>query len=424
MNLMNRATQIVRCRSLFQVVIASALALCLSGCAANVRAQADLQKTPWTTTMVYPVGNPLDYKLPAAGDHNGFNLSRGVNLGRRGDRHEGLDLANRTQGGEIRAVAPGLVICTRKDKSGWGNMVVLAHRLPGGDILFSLFAHMLPGSVRVKEGQIVALGQPLGKVGSTGHSTGPHLHLEFRSLTGSIDKLRTPLAQAWERASIVDPLRIFASLRPRGDAFGVPAALAAGGSTALTASPALDMPADPFLLQVQGGGLPKTALDRPDLAVTRGELYRLAYATLADGAAVPARWTTLRPRLVKAARALPASARTAFADARLPRRSIDAQAPASLAETREVMLALQAARSANPRLARARAGTPSRADLEAGFPQGLTAFETASSTFAAAPLARGTVGPPAVSRRQACMLLAYVAGGGSTGAAITSSESQ
>jgi hypothetical protein len=88
------------------------------------------------------------------------------------------------------------------------------------------------------------------------------------------------------------------------------------------------------------------------------------------------------------------------------------------------MLALQAARAASPKLARARAGTPSRADLEAGFPQGLTALETASSTFAAAPLARGTVGPPAVSRRQAAMILAYVAGGGATGAAITSSESQ
>src|SRR5207253_3072788 len=119
--------------------------------------------------------------------------------------------------------------------------------------LFSLFAQMLPGSIRVKEGQIVALGQPLGKVGSTGHATGPHLHLEFRSLAGSLDKLRTPLAQAWERASIVDPLRIFASLRPKGDLFALTDALASGGpAMSLTTSPALDVPADPLLLQVQG----------------------------------------------------------------------------------------------------------------------------------------------------------------------------
>ena len=135
------------------IVLAAALAFGLGNGVNAAHAEGDLEQTPWATTMVYPVGDPLDYQRPAPG----------VNLGRRGDRHEGLDLANRTQGAEVRAVAPGLVICTRHDYgSGWGNMVVLAHRLPGGDIMFSLFAHLLPGSIRVEDGQIVALGQPLG----------------------------------------------------------------------------------------------------------------------------------------------------------------------------------------------------------------------------------------------------------------------
>src|SRR5687767_12003757 len=154
------------CVSLNRALIVLAAALTLGTGASIAHAQGDLERTPSATTMVYPVGDPLDYQRPAPGDLKGFSLSRGVNLGRRGDRHEGLDLANRAQGAEVRAVAPGLVICTRTGyASGWGNMVVLAHRLPGGDVLFSLFAHLMPGSIRVEEGQIVALGQPLGKVG-------------------------------------------------------------------------------------------------------------------------------------------------------------------------------------------------------------------------------------------------------------------
>ena len=373
--------------------------------------QSELEKTPWATTMVYPVGDPLDYQRPAPGDVNGFSLSRGVNLGRRGDRHEGLDLANRTTGAEVRAVAPGIVVCTRKDYgSGWGNMVVLAHRLPGGDILFSLFAHMLPGSIRVEEGQIVALGQPLGRVGRTGHTTGPHLHLEFRSLT---DPLTTPLASAWEKAKIVDPLKILGSMRPRDDSFGLPSGLAA--SVGISTSPALAVPPDPLLLSVQAGALPRTALDRPDAALTRGELYRMAYVSLAGGQAVPARWTKLRPQLISRGRKLGTDT---FADTKLPRRESDALAPASLAEMRDVFLALDGASAL-----KAGAKGPSRNDLEAAFPQGLAVYEAERAPYAAAPLSRATVGPPAVSRRQASMMLAYVASGGATGA-VTSAESR
>ena len=64
----------------------------------------------------------------------------------------------------------------------------------------------------------------------------------------------------------------------------------------------------------------------------------------------------------------------------------------------------------------------SRSDLEAGFPQGLAAIETSTGTYDAAPLPRGYVGPPAVSRRQAALLWAYVASGGAANAGLSRAE--
>lgn len=55
-----------------------------------------------------------------------------------------------------------------------GNYVVIDH----GDGEYSVYAHLQPGSVGVTAGQKVAAGQPIGKVGSSGNSTEPHLHFQ------------------------------------------------------------------------------------------------------------------------------------------------------------------------------------------------------------------------------------------------------
>jgi murein DD-endopeptidase MepM/ murein hydrolase activator NlpD len=55
-----------------------------------------------------------------------------------------------------------------------GNYVVIDHR--NGE--FSLFAHLIPGTVRVKVGDVVAIGQELGKCGNSGNTTMPHLHYQ------------------------------------------------------------------------------------------------------------------------------------------------------------------------------------------------------------------------------------------------------
>ena len=53
-----------------------------------------------------------------------------------------------------------------------GNYVVIDHR----DGRYSLFAHLVPGSLQVRAGDRVGMGQPLGKCGNSGRSTMPHLH--------------------------------------------------------------------------------------------------------------------------------------------------------------------------------------------------------------------------------------------------------
>lgn len=391
-------------RSIRDVLASLAVAaLLLTGCAANVQAQGELEQTPWATTMVYPVGDPVDYGQPAPGEKSGFQLSRGLQT--RGDRHQGLDLSNRAAGGEVRAVAPGLVVCTRTGwAGGWGNMVVLAHRMPGGDLLFSLFAHMLPGSIAVREGEVVALGQPLGKIGSTGHSSGPHLHLEFRQIAQSRPLFAQPLAQAWMKAAIVDPLRMLSIMMPRGGAnpllAALPAAATIGGAS------------DPLLAFVQRGALAPSALDHADEALTRGELYRIALGALSEPGARPvARWTTLRPRLLKLALTLPAPSRDAFAAARLPRREAEAGAAVSLDEVVTVFTALERAGLAVPRPGSVMATPADRRALDERFPHGLAAIERSATVAAATLTGPDASGPPAVSRRQAAFLWSYLEGG-------------
>ena len=92
--------------------------------------------------------------------------------------HKGLDM-NPGAGTPIRAVAGGVVrLATAYDNGGLGVHVIIDHRI-GGKLVSSLYAHMVQGSLAVHQGQTVAVGQRLGSVGTTGQSTGPHLHFEI-----------------------------------------------------------------------------------------------------------------------------------------------------------------------------------------------------------------------------------------------------
>lgn len=88
--------------------------------------------------------------------------------------HKAIDIANKS-GGSILAADSGVVVAASWDNSGYGNRVVVDH----GNGYKTLYAHMSRFSVVV--GQHVNQGDRLGDMGSTGRSTGTHLHFEIRA---------------------------------------------------------------------------------------------------------------------------------------------------------------------------------------------------------------------------------------------------
>ena len=95
-------------------------------------------------------------------------------FGIRGSRfHYGIDVGVR-YGDTIRAPFSGTVRLATYQRGGYGHYIVITH----DNGLESLMAHF--SRRLVKEGDQVVAGQPIGLGGSTGRSTGPHLHLEFR----------------------------------------------------------------------------------------------------------------------------------------------------------------------------------------------------------------------------------------------------
>ena len=85
--------------------------------------------------------------------------------------HRGLDMAA-PKGTEIRAAANGTVLLARYGHASYGNYVVVGH---GGGVT-TLYAHC--SALNVAVGQAVSAGDAIAFVGSTGDSTGDHLHLE------------------------------------------------------------------------------------------------------------------------------------------------------------------------------------------------------------------------------------------------------
>jgi murein DD-endopeptidase MepM/ murein hydrolase activator NlpD len=94
--------------------------------------------------------------------------------------HKGWDVAN-PSGTEIHAVADGVVKYAGWSDKGYGNMVVIDH-----GSFQTLYAHF-KSTPSVTTGQAVSAGDIIGHMGSTGLSTGPHLHFEIRHGSSLID---------------------------------------------------------------------------------------------------------------------------------------------------------------------------------------------------------------------------------------------
>ncbi len=97
--------------------------------------------------------------------------------------HPALDIAA-DEGTLVVAADTGVVAWAGWDTTGYGWLVVVDH----GNGYRTYYAHLK--SVWVSRGERVIKGQPIGRVGSTGHSTGPHLHFEIRDYGVRADPLR------------------------------------------------------------------------------------------------------------------------------------------------------------------------------------------------------------------------------------------
>lgn len=143
----------------------------------NPRAPEDLARIKSDTKEIkraratYAPLEHFDQKfvMPTEGVITGvFGSSRTFN-GEERSWHKGLDIANKT-GTPIIAPADGVVRLALADSFFNGNLVILDH----GHQFMTIYAHM--HTMDVKENDVVKQGDSLGTVGSTGRSTGPHLH--------------------------------------------------------------------------------------------------------------------------------------------------------------------------------------------------------------------------------------------------------
>ena len=98
--------------------------------------------------------------------------------------HRAVDIAS-SESPAVLASQGGSVTQAGWTAGGYGNLVVIDH----GNGYSTLYAHMAHGSIVVKPGDKVAQGQRLGTMGSTGRSTGPHLHFEVNGPGGKMDPL-------------------------------------------------------------------------------------------------------------------------------------------------------------------------------------------------------------------------------------------
>ncbi len=164
------------------------------------------ERWPAAGAWLMPVGEP--YALgPSLPGGPSFRENRGVLRARGRVTHQGSDLANGRAGDTVRAVAHGIVLkAARSEGDGYGDHIVLAHRSRDGALHYSVYAHLQRGSMRVERGEVVAAGQPLGRVGQTGRASTPHLHFEVRECADP--------AAPWELAPVIEPLPFISQRLP------------------------------------------------------------------------------------------------------------------------------------------------------------------------------------------------------------------
>lgn len=107
-----------------------------------------------------------------------------------GSYHGAIDFGSGGINGQpVYAVADGYVVTSTRLSGSYGNYILIAH----ANGLYTLYAHGQDGSRTVSAGQTVSQGQQIMRVGSTGNSSGPHLHFEVRTSPGTYSNRQNPL---------------------------------------------------------------------------------------------------------------------------------------------------------------------------------------------------------------------------------------
>ena len=115
------------------------------------------------------------YVWPAPGYSKITTVFGECNDGVHTHPHGGIDIAGSgVYGANVVAANSGRVILAHNGNSGYGNYIIIDH----GNNICTLYGHL--SCISVLTGQTVTAGQKIGNVGSTGKSTGPHLHFEVR----------------------------------------------------------------------------------------------------------------------------------------------------------------------------------------------------------------------------------------------------
>ncbi|HZL40703.1 MAG TPA: M23 family metallopeptidase [Pseudolabrys sp.] len=127
------------------------------------------------TLVAVPVRKPVDGEVDMSSP---FGMRLDPFMGRPAI-HTGIDLRGET-GEPAHATAAGKVTIAGRE-GGYGNMVEINH----GNGLATRYGHL--SEIDVKVGQFVRIGEVIGKIGSTGRSTGPHLHYETRINGEAVD---------------------------------------------------------------------------------------------------------------------------------------------------------------------------------------------------------------------------------------------
>jgi len=157
-------------------------------------------QTAWTQAQVGTGIAMINGKLPAGKTIQGLSLSWPLAsftitqvfgptalaleppLGPYPHFHTGIDIST-VIGTPVMAAADGIVVAVGHTASGYGNFVVIAH----GAGIETLYGHLL--ATKVSFGAHVSRGQVIGLEGSTGFSTGPHLHFELRVNNAVLDPM-------------------------------------------------------------------------------------------------------------------------------------------------------------------------------------------------------------------------------------------